>query len=111
MDKNNQIFVREKLIDLVDLKARGKSFFYNYRKVSNSPFADKPMISLRKIKGVKYPFYLAVYNELRQIYSELWEEEAQKIYNSSFERLKMIDKKLVRKKTPLLISESEPAEF
>ena len=109
--RNNQIFVRGKLVELKDLKRMGKRFFYKYRENLDSPFADDAMISLRNIKGVEYSFYLSVYNELRQIYSELWEEEAQKSFKISFEKLKMLDKKLVRERIPLIISESEPAEF
>lgn len=111
VDKNNQIFVKEKLTNLTDLKGLGKSFFYNYHKVSDSPFATELMISLRSPKGVNYQFYLLVYSELRQIYSELWEEEAQKIYKTSFKKLKIAEKKEVRKKIPLNLSESEPTEF
>lgn len=111
VDKNNQIFVRGQLIDLKDLKGIGKRFFYDYEKVSDSSFADEAMISLRSNKRTKHQVYLAVYNELRQIYSELWEEEAQATYYTSFENLKMTDKKVVRQKIPLNLSESEPTEF
>ena len=108
---DTQIYVRGNLVDLRDLKSKGKSFFYNYKKVSDSSFADNAMISLRSIKGVNYSFYLAVYNELQQVYSELWEEEAQNTFKNSFGKLKMSEKKLVREKIPLIISESEPTEF
>ena len=111
LDENNQIFIGDKLTELKGLKEKGKTFYYDYWKVSDSPFAENAMISLRSKKGTDYQFYLSVYNELRHVYSELWAEEAQKTYKKSFDRLKMKDKKTVRGKIPLVISESEPAEF
>ncbi len=111
VDKNNQVFVRGQLISLKDLNRIGKNFFYDYEKVSDSPFADEAMISLRSNKKTEQQVHLAVYNELRQIYSELWEEEAQATYETSFGNLKMTDKKVVRQKIPLNLSESEPTEF
>jgi biopolymer transport protein ExbD len=111
VDKNNQIFVGGKLVRLENLKLLGKTFYRNYIAVSDSPYADQAMISLRKDKAARYQLYLSVYNELRQVYAELWEEEAQKTYKLSFNKLNLSEKKLVRKKIPLFISEAEPAEF
>jgi biopolymer transport protein ExbD len=111
VDENNQILVGEELIKLENLKSTGKAFYHDYWEVLDSPYADEAMISLRGSRKVNYQFYLSVYSELRQIYTELWEEEAQRTYNTSFRRLKMKDKKGIRKKIPLTLSESEPAEF
>jgi biopolymer transport protein ExbD len=112
VNANNELLVRNKLTSIKDLREDTKEFIANPTKredLSESP--KKAIISLKNDRGTNYQTYLEVYNELQAAYNELWEEEAFKRFNVSYEKLPAANKRAIRNDFPLIISEAEPTEF
>jgi biopolymer transport protein ExbD len=112
IDKNNQIFVRDNQIKLNKLKGVAKEFIAN---PDNKPeFSVNPqnaIISLQNDRGTNYEMYLNVYNTLKEAYSELWDEEAQTLFNKNYDNLNTEQQRTIKTKIPLIISEAEPTDF
>ena len=52
------------------------------------------------------------YNELKAAYAELWNEEAQRLFGKNYgDQLSRSQKREVRRKYPLVLSESAPTSF
>lgn len=69
------------------------------------------MISLLNDNGTSYEMYIAVYNELKAAYNELWNDAAQAKYGRNYPDLTKKEKQTIRKGIPLVISEAEPTSF
>ncbi len=70
----------------------------------------RAIISLQNDRSTNYATYLAVYNELKGAYNELWEEAARQRYQKSYQELSKQDQKSIRDDIPLVISEAEPTD-
>ena len=98
VNKNDQLLVEEKLIQLKDLRKTAVEFLDNgggtaeeacsYCKGKRSPESsdnpDKAIISLQNDRETSYKTYLAVQNELVGAYNELRNREAQRLYGVAF---------------------------
>ncbi len=73
--------------------------------------ANKSIISLQNDRTTSYSAYLSVYNELKAAYNEVWEEEAQVQFGSTYEDLNSASKKSIRQQYPLVISEAESSDI
>ena len=112
VNADNQLLVRGEPVDIEDLRDNTKVFIMNPQKLEN--MAEKPtkaIISLKNDRGTEYATYLQVYNELKAAYNELREEEAQKTHGVKFDLLDNDQRKAIRAKIPLVISEAEPTNF
>lgn len=70
----------------------------------------KSIISIKNDRATSYSAYIEVYNELKAAYNEIWNEEANAQFNSSYEDLNAESKMSIRKQYPLVISEAEPSD-
>ena len=114
VNANNDLLVRKEPADLKELRERAKEFIANPTKrddLSESP--QKAIISLKNDRGTNYKTYLAVYNELKAAYNELWDEEAQRLYGKPYseDNLTLAERKKVKEKFPMILSEAEPTAF
>lgn len=112
VNAQNQLLVRGEPKRVEDLRNDTKLFIDNPQKRADlSEAPNKAIISLKNDRGTKYSTYLEVYNELQAAYNELWDTESQKKFRKPYENLKIDQKRQVRSKYPLIISEAEPTSF
>lgn len=112
INANNQLQVEGELITIDELKEVTKIFISNPNGDGNKPKSPKnAVVSIFNDRGTNYTTYLAVYNEIKAAYRELWDAAAQKIYNRSYQELPIAHQKNIRAEIPLVISEAEPAEY
>lgn len=112
---NNQLLVRGQplALDAVgEIKPRLKKFIMNKGQDPNSSDSPKKaVVSLLNDNGTSYEAYIAVYNQLKASYRELWEESSQNIYGRSYDDLSKKERQNIRKDIPLVISEAEPSDL
>lgn len=113
VNAQNQLLVRGELADIDDLRRRAKEFImnpYNDPELAEAP--NTAIISLKNDRGTSYKTYIAVYNELKAAYNELWDEECMRLYGVHYsEDLPTEKKKVIKKKIPFVISEAEPTAY
>ena len=112
VNANNQLLVRGEETKIRDLRENTKLFIDNPQKredLSEAP--NKAIISLKNDRGTKYKTYLEVYNELQAAYNELWEAESRRRYRKGFDQIDIDERRAIRSKYPLIISEAEPTSF
>ncbi|WP_236974391.1 ExbD/TolR family protein [Membranihabitans maritimus] len=112
INANDDLLVRGEPADIDLLRDRAKEFILNPQ--GRPDLSEKPtkaIISLKNDRGTQYDLYIEVYNELKAAYDELWEEQSQKMYGTSYEDLPTDNKKAVRAVIPLVLSEAEPTDF
>ena len=94
VNKNNQILVEEKLMDLRNLRSEAVAFLDNgggladeacdycqgSRDRSSSDNPDKAIISLKNDRETDYKVYISVQNELVAAYNELRNREFTRLY-------------------------------
>ena len=113
VNAQNQLLVRDEPARIGELRTRAKEFIMN---PSNSPdLAEGPknaIISLKNDRGTDYDTYLAVYNELKGAYDELWDELSQRRYGEPYsEEMPFAQRKAIRDEIPMVLSEAEPTNF
>jgi len=113
VNAQNQLLVRGEPADVDQLRENAKEFILNPQR--REDLAEKPtkaIISLKNDRGTNYKTYLEVYNELKAAYSELWDDESQKLYNLPYsEELPLAYRKAIKGKIPFVLSEAEPTNF
>jgi len=113
VNANNELLVRGEPEDIGSLRERAKEFIANpthRADLAEAPY--KAIISLKNDRGTKYATYLAVYNELKAAYRELWDTESQRLYGVPYsEDLTTEQKKKIRSKYPFILSEAEPTAY
>jgi len=108
VNMNDQLLVRGELADINQLRERTKEFIMNPNKDPNMPKRPKDaIISLKNDRSTHYSKYLAVYNELKAAYRELWDEEAMRRYGKKMDELPKEKQKEIKKYIPLILSEAE----
>lgn len=111
VNANNELLVRGEHAKITELKDRAKRFIMNPG--ADPELAENPtkaVISLKNDRGTKYSAYLEVYNELKAAYSELWNDESQKLFGVAFsEDMPDDKKKQIKANIPLILSEAETA--
>ncbi len=124
INKDNNIAIKGKPIQLKDIYKKTKLFFSNpnndenlpEKKMKEIPFfgnypVSKGVISLQTDRNTNYDKYLQVNNELVRAVNDLRDEKAMEKFGISFDELGKTDKekqKAVAKVYPLNISEAEP---
>ena len=109
VNANNQLLVRGEPTNIINLKQDTKNFIWNPE--GRADLAEKPtkaIISLKNDRGTNYKTYLEVYNELKAAYNELRNEEALRKHQKEFEFLSSDQRREIRNRIPLVISEAEP---
>lgn len=112
INANNQLLVRGQpltLDNVGEIKERLKTFIMNNGVDPNQSSSPKlAVVSLLNDNGTSYEAYIAVYNQLKAAYNELWQDAAQSRYGRNYEDLERDEKKVIRENIPLVISEAEP---
>lgn len=103
VNASNQLLVDGEEMTVEALKEETKQYIRKKKK--------KTIISLQNDRTTSYSAYLAVYNELKAAYNEIWNEEAQTRFGSTYEDLNRESKLSIRKQFPLVISEAEPSDI
>tara|TARA_B100001287_G_scaffold276851_1_gene290076 strand:+ start:10093 stop:10626 length:534 start_codon:yes stop_codon:yes gene_type:complete len=109
VNTNNDLLVNGKLMIKDDLKNGVKNFVSNYGrnpKLSDSP--KKAVVSIQCQRGTSYKAYIEVQDEISKAYTELRNNEAQRLYGKDFSELKVSEKNVIKEKIPKKISEAEP---
>ncbi|PHN03979.1 ExbD/TolR family protein [Flavilitoribacter nigricans] len=108
----NELLVEGEITTVDRLKDIAKVFIANPNGEDNKPKSPKnAIVSIMNDRGTNYATYLAVYNEIKAAYSELWEAAAQKNYGRTYVELPIAHQKSIRAEIPLVISEAEPTEY
>jgi biopolymer transport protein ExbD len=113
VNANNELLVRNEPLEVSDLREKAKDFIMNPRKESDLSESPKnAVISLKNDRGTKYKTYIAVYNELKGAYDELWDEECQRSYGVKYsDDLPIEIRREIKNKIPMILSEAEPTAF
>ncbi len=113
VNAQDQLLVRGELADIDDLRERAKEFIVNpQRRDDLSTNPKNAIISLKNDRGTSYKQYVAVYNELKAAYDELWDEECQRLYGIPYsDDLPTAYKRAIKEKIPMVLSEAEPTNF
>lgn len=109
----DQLLVRGEPMQIADLREKTKEFIIN---PANAPdMSESPknaIISLKNDRGTSYEQYLAVYNELKGAYAELWNERSEALYGEPYtDEMPFAQRKAIRTEIPFIISEAEPTSF
>ena len=122
VNKENQLLVAGKLMNIKDLKDAAKNFIANpnndpdlpSKTEEDIPYFGKVMvtknhvISLQTDRGTSYGMYIAVQNELVKAYDELRDEKAMERFGKKFKDLDQSKQNAIEEIYPLKISEAEP---
>ncbi len=124
INKNDQLLVEGKLMDISSLKDEAKEFIENPVRLETLPefkFKDVPyfgnvevskqVISLQNDRGTSYGLYVQVQNELSAAYHELRDELTLRKFGKKYDDLDSDHQKAVRKIYPRAISEAEPRNY
>ncbi len=112
INAQDELLVEKEPARIANLRETVKEFIVNPMHDENKAEApNKAVVSLQNDRGTKYKTYLAVYNELKAAYRELWEEEAMKSFHKKYQDLNREQQRKVRNKYPLVISEADPTEY
>lgn len=112
INSSDELLIEGKRASIEELRSRTKDFIMNPQRLSTMPSnPKKAVVSLKNDRSTSYDTYLAVYNELKGAYHELWEAAAQKDFHKSYQQLRKEEQKQVRSIIPLIISEAEPSDY
>lgn len=120
VNKDNQLLVNEKVINLKELRQTAIDFLENNgqgncnycftgkKNPNSSDHPDKAVISLSNDGLTSYGTYIAVQNELVAAYTFLRDRECKRRYNMSFSEMEYIYNDPASKATEGLIEDLEP---
>jgi biopolymer transport protein ExbD len=112
LNGNDEMMVEGRIMPVEELCQITKDFILNPQGKTNlATDPKKAIVSLQNDRGTTYRAYIAVYNELKAAYRELWEAEARRRHGRKFEALSEAEKKSIRGSIPLVISEAEPTDY
>lgn len=113
VNAQNQILVRGELVRIDDVRERAKTFIMNpYKDPELAEAPNTAIISLKNDRGTNYKTYMAVYNELKAAYRELWEVECERLYGIPYnDNITEEQDKAIKKRIPFVLSEAEPTAY
>ncbi|THH39906.1 ExbD/TolR family protein [Neolewinella litorea] len=113
VNAQNQLLVRDEPARIGELRERAKEFIVNpNRRPDLAEGPKNAIISLKNDRGTNYDTYLAVYNELKGAYDELWDELSMQRYGEPYsEEMPFAQRKAIRDEIPMVLSEAEPTNF
>lgn len=112
VNHKDEMLVNEVKTELEELKNLTTNFVMNPLHESTKPQSpEKAVISLKNDTGTSYSMYVAVHNELKATYNQLWDKAANQQYGKAYEELNTKERKAIRTIYPYKISEAEPDNF
>jgi len=112
VNDKNEVYLQDKILRVEDLTKTVKKMILNPE--HNPDFPENPMraiVSLRNDRKTDYDKYLEVYNALKKVYTEMWEEKSQSLFGKSFDVLNKEEIRKIKKEIPFVLSEAEPTDF
>ncbi len=112
LNKENALLVESEILDISELKEATKNFILNPTRsdqLAKSP--TQAVVSLQNDRETSYKAYIAVYNELKAAYEELWNNQSLKVYGKDYRLLTIGAQRNIRNQFPQIISEAEPTNF
>ena len=112
LNKENALLVESKILDISELKEATKNFILNPTRsdqLAKSP--TQAVVSLQNDRETSYKAYIAVYNELKAAYEELWNTRSLQHYGKDYSLLNIAAQRKIRNQIPQIISEAEPTNF
>lgn len=108
----NQLLVEKESLEIDQLRQKIKDHILNPgRRADLPPKPALAVISLQNDRGTAYETYLAVYNEIKAAYHELWDAAAQNQFGKPFDKLDPGQQRRIKTYIPQVISEAEPTDF
>lgn len=124
INKNDQLLVENKPMDIRYLKDAAKEFIENPARKDNLPEfketdvpifglipVSKQIISLQNDRGTSYGVYIQAQNELATAYNELRAELALQKFGKRYDDLSEEEQLAIRKVFPNRVSEAEPKNY
>ena len=113
VNAEGSVLVRDKELPFDELGAVVKKFIINPN--AETDLADTPhhaIIALSNERDTPYDRYLKVYQIIREVYTELWNDYAMTNYGKPYdESLPDSIKNAIRQAIPFVVSEAEPTGF
>lgn len=107
INEHEQVIIDGKETQITDLKSIIKLFITNPEKRKNlAETPTKAVILFTATRETSYELYLTVYNEIKTVYKELWEETAQRLFDKNYEHLSTNKKRAIRTIIPIVIIEN-----
>ncbi len=107
----NELLVEGEEEKINNLRERTKEFIMNPQKRDDMPVSpQRAIVSIQNDRGTSYETYIAVYNEIKGAYNELWDELSSSKFNKKYDDLDKEQKKKIQGEIPLIISEAEPVD-
>jgi biopolymer transport protein ExbD len=108
----NELLVEGDRTAVNQLRAITQLFIANPLNDPKKPASPKKaVVSIICDRGTSYATFLAVYNELKAAYRELWDAAAQDNFGKRYSEITLEQQKSIREEIPLVISEAEPVDF
>ncbi|MEP7267465.1 MAG: biopolymer transporter ExbD [Saprospiraceae bacterium] len=109
----DQLLVRGEPMKVEILKTKAKDFIMNPNHQEDLAESSKEaIISLKNDRATHFKQYLAVYNELKAAYAELWDEAAKKKFRKeTIDECNKEQQAEIKSEIPFVISEAEPTSF
>lgn len=112
VNRKNEILVRGQEMELELITDFVKEFISNPNSKPNLAVnPTKAVISLQNDRATSYTSYIQVYNELKKAYNQLRDEQANTSFGMPFDACNSIQQKQLASQIPMIISESEPADY
>ncbi len=106
INSNDALLVEDEAAQVSDLKERTKQLIL---KEAESP--QKAIVYIKSDHGTSYDQYIAVYNEIKAGYNQIWDDASMRKFGQHYEDLNKRAQKTIREVYPLVISEAEPTDF
>ena len=118
INNQNKIMVGEQIVDFVQLHSEIRKFVLNngdgtcdycFDSSKSHNSSDNPreaLVALDVQTETSYEIYVAVQNEVSSVYNELRNELSDKQYGVDYKGLKRVQRRAVKAKFPLLLSEN-----
>ncbi len=108
LNASNEIMIENEYSSISEIKPFVKKFIMNPNR--NYMYAERPnkaVIAINNDRASLYGDYLALYNEVKGAYNELWNEKALTLFSKPLNQCTKEEKGKVKKMIPLVISEME----
>lgn len=112
VNMDNKLLVRGKEMSTDMLTDFLKEFIANPTQSKlHAVTPTKAVVSLQNDRATSYKTYIAVYNEIKKAYTELRNEQADKLYEKSFEACNKSQRSNIKKLIPMYLSEADPVDL
>lgn len=109
VNSRDQLLVEGEVADIEGLTELTKAHITNDgRRGDLAESSEKAVVSLKNDRGTSYKRYIQVYNELTRAYNEVRDAYSKSMFNKEYKDLGDDNRKKVRTKYPMKISEAEP---